>query len=524
MTPDMIVNYAIYGVVGALALLGMLAGLVRGVMRSLVRLITVSASFGFAFLATMSVKDTIFSYFDGKSIGELLAPAGLSLDGVEWLNDVSAETIKAIIMLPAGIVVLPLVFVALFLVMSFLMILIHKVLSGIMGYTKSNNNELTRLLGAAVGAAQGAVMALVILIPVSGTITMLHQAVDYVAEKYPDRNNSQQLVENYNYYLGAAEENMVLDIVDPIAEALYPSFTVFELDGEEIDTRDTVQNAAIILVNLGDIAVTDWAELNANDKEALDSMVSILSEDKYYATIASGILRAFGEYVQHEDVFGLPEPLKSFVDCIFGILRTSNTENLGGDLNTLKSVLYILSDSGTLRTLVEGGNALEAFISKDSDGQLFYNKFTAEFNKNPRMSLIVTAINTFAFEMLLQNNQSDIPVAEVIDSVKTGINDVLSIDKESYETEEEYRDAVSSGIEETLKNNDIALNEEQMEQITDFVINDMEDVEELTDAEIADFISRYYEIYAGIGNGDSGEIPEIPDGFPEIPGGLPVLP
>ena len=496
MTPDVIVSYAIYGIVGALALFGMLLGLIRGVMRSLVRLITVSASFGAAFAVTVALKDSMLSIFDGKTLSDLLTPLGIAVGEGDWVGAITMDTVKTLLTLPAGLVVLPFLFVALFLIINFFMLIIHKILCGIMGYTRANNNEMTRLLGAAVGAVQGAIIALVILIPVSGTINTFASAVNYVAEKYPDRNNTQALVSTYDQFFKASEDNVVLDILAPVSDALYPSFTVFEIDGEQIDVRECVNGAAVVLVNLGDIAATDWKELTDTDKAAIDSMVDVITENRYYATVVSGILSALGEFNENDSLFDLPEPLGSFVDCIFDIMKTSNRDNISGDLDTLIEVLYLISDSGTLRTLIDGGNALESFIQKDSEGVLLYNKFNAVFNANPRFSGITTAINDLAFEMLLQNNNSDLPVEEVIEDVKTGINDVLSIEKESYETPEEYREAVTESLETTLKSNDIELTDDQMEKITDYVINDMEDVEEVTDAEIAEFIAKYYEIYA----------------------------
>jgi uncharacterized membrane protein required for colicin V production len=495
---DVMVNYGIYGLVAALALLGFLAGYVRGVMRQLVRIITVAASFGLAFVLTLSLKDAMLSFFDGKTLAQLLTPMGVAIGEGVWLNNVTAETVETVITLPAGLVIMPLVFLVLFILISFVMLLVHKMLSGIVGFTKRNNNLITRALGAIAGAAQGAAVALVILIPVSGMVSSFAGAVSYVEEKYPDKTNSQALVSTYNQYLKASEGNVALNIVKPVADAMYPSFSVYEVYGKEMDMRDCVTDAAVVLVNLGDIAATDWAELSESDKAALSSMVDIITENDYFAVVASGIFKALGEASAISGgLFDFPEPLGSFMDYFMNdVMRTSTRENIGEDFDTLLEVLYLLSDSGTLRTLMEGGDALASFTAKDEDGEMFLNKFTATFDKNPRMSGVLSAVNKLAFEMLLQNKESSLPSVEVIDSVKTGINDTLAIDKETFETHEEYREAVNDSLHTTLEQNDIELDEEQMDKITDYVINEMDGVTEVTDADIADFIARYYEVYA----------------------------
>ncbi len=148
---DVMVNYGIYGLVAALALLGFLAGYVRGVMRQLVRIITVAASFGLAFVLTLSLKDAMLSFFDGKTLAQLLTPMGVAIGEGVWLNNVTAETVETVITLPAGLVIMPLVFLVLFILISFVMLLVHKMLSGIVGFTKRNNNLITRTLGALAG-------------------------------------------------------------------------------------------------------------------------------------------------------------------------------------------------------------------------------------------------------------------------------------------------------------------------------------------------------------------------------------
>jgi hypothetical protein len=124
-----------------------------------------------------------------------------------------------------------------------------------------------------------------------------------------------------------------------------------------------------------------------------------------------------------------------------------------------------------------------------------------------------------------------------VENVKAGLNTALAIDPETFETEEEYKAAVSDSLGQTLEENGIGLTDSQLEIVTDFVIEEMEGVDEVTNAYIAEFVTKYYDAYT---SGklddvlpDDTEIPEdfeipedveipedfeIPDGF-ELPGG-----
>ena len=203
MTTDVMVSYGIYGVVAALAVLGALLGGARGVMRQLTRMVTVGASLVIAFPITLALKDTLVNAFAGQSLADILATAGVPVSPSDWYGAVSAETITTVMALPAAIIILPLTFVVVFMVVSFFMLLFHKIICGIVGFTRLNNDFVTRFLGIFAGAMQGAAVALVLLIPVAGTINCVSAAVSYVEQKYPEKTNSQALVANYNFYLNS---------------------------------------------------------------------------------------------------------------------------------------------------------------------------------------------------------------------------------------------------------------------------------------------------------------------------------
>ena len=105
--------------------------------------------------------------------------------------------------------------------------------------------------------------------------------------------------------------------------------------------------------------------------------------------------------------------------------------------------------------------------------------------------------------VLTNSGMSETIAPETLDNVKGSLNDVIAMDKDAYETEEEYKAAVSNTIGTTLDECHIALEPEQLDIVTDYVIQEFEGKEEVTDEDMVNFMSQYYDAYA------SGEL-EVP--------------
>ncbi len=177
------------GTVGAYIALGMLAfslfiivvqgllGFSRGTSRSVMRLITVAISAILAFLGTIVI---------GRGVlGERTFASSFPVPG-EALAPIAEAQLAEIL--------LPFVFLVLFLLFSFLMLIPHKLLCGILGFSYKRNNLLTRIFGAVTGVVHGALTALILFFPV---FCLMGQYVDAVKE--PDASSA--VVSFYETYV-----------------------------------------------------------------------------------------------------------------------------------------------------------------------------------------------------------------------------------------------------------------------------------------------------------------------------------
>jgi hypothetical protein len=109
-------------------------------------------------------------------------------------------------------------------------------------------------------------------------------------------------------------------------------------------------------------------------------------------------------------------------------------------------------------------------------------------------------------------NVLDIDIVEV----KNGLNNIVSVNKSDYETEDEYREVLSDTIGTTINDTiGVELEKEVVDEISDYVDeNYAEQLEDLTDEEFNELIFEVIDIYQKFQNGE-----EInPDDFDDILG------
>lgn len=143
--------YIAIGALGLVALFAFLQALIdfgRGTSRSIMRLITVAGAAVLAFFATKIVGR---AFIADQTVASVLPV------GIEQLGPILKASLAEVL--------LPIVFVVLFLVFSAVLVIVHKLLCGILGFSYKRNNALTRLFGMVVGALHGALTAVIVLFP-----------------------------------------------------------------------------------------------------------------------------------------------------------------------------------------------------------------------------------------------------------------------------------------------------------------------------------------------------------------------
>ena len=107
---------------------------------------------------------------------------------------------------------------------------------------------------------------------------------------------------------------------------------------------------------------------------------------------------------------------------------------------------------------------------------------------------------------------SDVDTEKLYEDVKTGISGALDAVNDETLSTEEKKESVKNTINDTLVESGVMTEENKidddiMDSITDYVVENYQGKTELSDEDINNAILHYYEAYA-----NSGTIPTLPDG------------
>ncbi len=499
-----LVNLIFFGIALLLGAVGALFGFLRGLNRQTIRFITVIASAVLSFLACLGIYPALLNYFEGMSHEDFIAflgSFGVGVEGVyaDLINCFDASMIAYFMSLPLGLIVLPIIFVLAFILISALMLILHKVLCGAFAFTKKSNNIITRLMGLAVGFVQGVIVCAILLMPVGGVMTTLDSSIDKVNESHPESVNAVALRDTYDAFFEGTDNNPVVMLTKMVSGFVYTSYCDAEVDGEDVDLRDTVTSVMDMLVVLGELSETDFRMLTKDEQVIFSKLTADIHQDKYLSVITSGVLRFIATGVKEGYIIiTFEDPVGGFFREYIRVFSTSTKDNLSGDVMTTENVYYLLCDADIIRILEEHPkDVYDEFSKLGPDGTTLFGRMSREFEKNPRMAGLSHELTKLSMSLLLAGRDQDMSkTEEAMNDVTETLESVIAIEKETFETEEEYKAAVNESLGMTLEEHGIELTDEQLAELSDHVIEDFSGKESITEADIADFMIKYYDINA----------------------------
>jgi len=516
-----IINYVLLGLTALLALIGALKGLNRGVCRQTVRLLTIVVSIVIAFFLSRMIGSVIFNKLEGMTVEELIAKlveGGLiaSAEDLKILTYFDTTTIEYILAIPLGLIILPLLFAILFPIVSGLMLIVHAILSGILGFTKKKNNVVTRLLGMALGAVQGVLVTAVILVPVIGIVNTVGDTAAAFSEGEAPPEGEESVISLYTEYVEPVREGPVFKTVSTFGgQLIYELLASVKLEDTRVNMTEQVDTVVEIYGYTGELRELDMANLTDENKAAIDAMIGAVKSSEYFSPLLVNITKGVSKYAKDSDLFQeVDEPVKTLLTDILSVFESSTKEYIGEDIDTFRTLFYLLSDEGVLASVSgegsEGdGDMLKLLSKTDAEGKTVIQRAINILSANERTKPIVSSLTKIALSSMAGElgGEAGEEIVEIYDGVKEGLNELIKIDKDSYETEEEYRGAVAESLNETLLEHDIQLTTDVVEGLADHVVDNYGELEEISDEQITDIILEYYGSYV---NGDYDEF--LPEG------------
>ena len=517
MEISQIISNAIYGIAVFFLLIGVIRGLLRGFGKEFLSLLTLALSAVASFTLCTRAYAQVHDYLAGKTVGALLAETQWQLSGMlaDALNNLTVDTAEIVFALPITIVVLPIAFVTLTLLLQFVLGILRLIIDLI--FFRGKKNGASRLGGMLLGVVRGGVVAALLLLPISGLLSL---AKDSVAIVRSEAGADAQVVTLYNDSLKESAENNPLPtlVMQAGGEYVWSSLATVNLDGPRQDMRESFKSLIGAACDASSLIGADFTALTPENEEAVRSLVSRLGENPQLAKLVAGLAKAVSEASEQENfTMNLGDPYDGFVLSFLHIFSDSNASNIEGDVRTLAEVYILLSDNGVLPAFTESSDAvIDQLIVQDENGETVIAKVIAELRANERTKPVVTELTKFSVSLMAGQVGIEGVDDKTYESVKSGVKELLTIKKEE-KTEEEYKEEVKRTLDKTLKENDIEVSEEIVSEMAQYVSDNYEELhidelEDLDDDKISDVLLSYYDAYLKL---QAGEL--SPEDLPELP-------
>lgn len=529
------ISVGIFALIGLFALSGILFGAKRGFSKSVIRLVTVAASaigsfyivkwlLGFILEnalkftdgGTRSLEETLYA-MDAEF--ESIIPAYLKI----MLAEISSETALTIVMMIVALVLSPILLITIFQLLKGISYLIYNLLAGLTGAISYGKGVVSTLFGAIVGLVQGLLVAAVIIFPISGLCSI---AMDAKAPLLESSDTPNKYIENaYSTVIDDIADNPVFDLVDKIGgNKLYKDMMTVKMNDSEIYMGDE----CLGFVKLGtDIvplveAKYDWKNPTPDQRKALERIVIDVGDDELVAALTSELMRGLAKTVQANKLtLGLNGATDTLANDVMTMFATSTKDTIEGDLDVTVDVYFIMCDR-SLFTSFDNSEHIDMntlLTEKDANGDTIANAIIKRLNQYDRAQPIVASFTKISLTVMHGSGSFGEDADALYENVKGDIANALSHNKSDFETEEEYKEAVTNDVDKALAENNITLEADVKQDMVDYIADKYGDYEgEITDAEINDAILSYYDSYAKLkensSEGGEGE-PEGGEGEPE---------
>ena len=520
-TPVAYIAVGILGLFLIFIIFKMLFGMRRGTWRQLVRTGATLLAAIVSFIAGDIIAGRIVGSLDVNNLETLIQQieaqvpqSGNIIRSV--LGAIDTAMIEYILLLPATIILIPILTTVMFLVINLIFKIIRGIVIKILKFKKAKTNP-QRLGGALLAAVEGLIWVTMVIFPLTGLMTLADAAY---TEAMNAEGASSELRETYDEYIAPFTENPVFTFVEGIgADAMTESIATVRLGGKRTNMRNQVLSTArIIVVDARALRGADFTALTADQQAALESIVDGLAESPFTSGLMVSVMNTLPTLYSSDLIpIDVGEDFAPIIDSLMSFLAEISEDTLGDDLDTVMDFYFGFCDSGILGAL-SGGEDIMQFISDDYNGERHILTMLNTLSGNERTKGIVDSLYNLVLSAAFDRSGSggdntasggandgynDLPPIKIED-VKVGLNNIVSVNRSDYETQEEYREVLSDTISTTINDTiGVELDQETADEIANYVDeNFSEQIGDLTDEEFNELMFEMIDIYQGYLNGE----------------------
>lgn len=499
----------------------MLFGMGRGTWRQLIltgsSLISAIISCTIATLFTNSIIGSTDTSFIESIVGLLdsFVPEIAQLLN-NMLLSLDPRVFETIMLIPATLGLGPMLAGACFIIINIIFSIIRSIVHKVVRIKKAETNP--DRLGGAIGAAVEAIICVIMIsLPMTGIIGIVDQA--YATDDYGDQNTEQSSF--YSESILPFTENPVHGFLSALgADAAADSIATVNIDGNSVNMRKEILSISkTVIFEIPSLTDIDFNSPDEDAKKALSNIVEGVCDSPFITNIIIGSLKNASSFIELD--FIPSEDAGEFgelIDDIIGYIEGISVDTMREDLRTALDLYFVISDSGAFKSMSEGeGDLLTILQEQRKNGDDTLSKVIRILQNNERTSMLVKSLTEALISSLSTNIETNdgTTVTVTYDALKESMNEVLTVKPEAYETPEEYMEALTETLDNTLTEHGIKLEIEIVESIAEYIDGMEFSSDKMTDSEFSEVLLHYYDAYLEfIETGDiPGEFDDfIPDG------------
>ena len=512
----------------ALVILVLYAGTsaIRGFSKSLLRTATILLSALAAIITCLILKAQLptadeFVIWAQTNMETVRANLGEEmvemLESVMELATVSPTLIELVLQL-VGALLAPLLCLVLFLVYCIITFIIYFIVKLILRAPLKLLNKavpLSRLCAAGVGLVEGIIVLAMILLPVSGYMSVAKPVMDGMVQagamdaEDPDTQTvldvfeeieTSPVIVTYRTLGGKALSNTMLDI---------------KVAGEKVNIEEELDPILILVMNITELGEVPMENYTEREAELIRSIGTSFTQSKLLAPIVGDVIFAATDaWANGEEFMGTPKPemgeadelFGPFMDTLLDILHddAKTPDLLQKDIQTLADVIAILVKSGVMSNL----NDTEALVGT-LGGEGVVEDMIETLGTNESMKRLIPEVTNLGVRAIGQilSIPADIDAVygEFMDEVADALNEIAS--KPESEQVEILSDRLSSAFDDA----GVAIDSEILDFYSASMIHDLVDSNngEVTAEDVKAFFLLYAENVAGDNTTSSTGYPSI---------------
>ena len=475
------VPIALLAIVALILVINIVKALIRGLKKTVGTLIAIVFSAIVAMIVTMIVckPDSALMTWLVNMLKGLLSEG-------EIASLLEIESLGITVSYYATMLIAPIFFTACYAVLSIIFAIVVAILVKLVPPFGKPGAVLNRLGGVGVGLVCGILVSVLLMMPIVGMLGAV-AAVDMQQLTGDSGENSEtaELVEGIN----GITAHPVVTVLDKMGgSALYDFFASAKFEGERVYLREDLGVILGMLENVktlnGNVADYDDTQISA-----LRSVVSEMDKSPLLANTVAGVFStASQKWLAGETFIGMAkfsagELFDPVIDELLSVMSTSDTSTIAADLNTMIDIFAIVIDSGILK---EGGD-YEAMLQKLGDGVI--SDLLLTIHENERMAPLADEVTALSIRALASSIGLPEDADEQYDQLMTDIAGILQSTSDM--SEEERAVAVNESLTKTLDDYGVEVKGEAAENVTESILADLGDLEQVEASDVEEFFIVY---------------------------------